>query len=105
MDNRKVPKRGYNENSFSDEKIFDLDGIYNSENDRIWTVNREEANRRGEKKQQGKFAEKVMVWLVLWSEGVEFFVLIEKDTRDHHRYIKEVLLVALRYENSKFGNN
>ena len=26
----------------SDEKIFDLDGIYNSQNDRIWTVNREE---------------------------------------------------------------
>ena len=32
---------------FSDEKMFDLDGIYNSENDRIWAVNREEANRRG----------------------------------------------------------
>ena len=32
---------------FSDEKMFDLDGIYNSENDRIWTVNREEANQRG----------------------------------------------------------
>ena len=32
---------------FSDEKLFDLDGIYNSENDRIWAVNREEANRRG----------------------------------------------------------
>ena len=22
---------------FSDEKLFDLNGIYNSENDRIWT--------------------------------------------------------------------
>ena len=31
---------------FSDEKMFDLDGIYISENDRIWTINREEANRR-----------------------------------------------------------
>ena len=35
---------------FPNEKTFDLDGIYNSENDRIWAVNREEANRRGEKK-------------------------------------------------------
>ena len=35
---------------FSDEKLFELDGIYNSESDRIWTVNnREEANRRGGK--------------------------------------------------------
>ena len=46
---------------FSDEKMFDLDGIYNSENDRIWAVNREEANRRGGKKQQRKFPQKVMV--------------------------------------------
>ena len=34
---------------FYHEKIFDLDGIDNSENDRIWTVNREETNRRGGK--------------------------------------------------------
>ena len=32
---------------FSKEKMFDLDGIYNSKNDRIWAVNREKANRRG----------------------------------------------------------
>ena len=31
---------------FSDEKRLDLDGIYNGENDRIWAVNREEANLR-----------------------------------------------------------
>ena len=46
---------------FSDEKMFDLDGICTSENDRIWAVNREEENRRGRKKQQRKFSEKVMV--------------------------------------------
>ena len=90
---------------FSDEKIFDLGDIYNCENDRIWTVNREEANLRGGKKQQGKIAEKVMVWLAVWSEGVAPLLLFEKDTLDHHRYIKEVLPVAPRYGNSKFGNN
>ena len=50
--------------------MFDLDGIYNSENDRIWTANREEANQGGGKKQQGKIAEKVIVWLVVCSEGI-----------------------------------
>ena len=60
---KKVPERRYNENPFSNEKLFDLDGIYNSENDRIWAVNREEANQRDRKEQRGKFAEKVMVWL------------------------------------------
>ena len=89
--------RGYNEN---DKKMFDLDGIYNSENDRIWAVSREEANLRDGKKQQGKFAEKVKVWLAVWSEGIGPLVLFEKGTLDRHRYIKEVLPVALRYENN-----
>ena len=43
---------------FSDEKMFDLDGIYSSENDRIWAVNREEANRRGGKKTATKVSTK-----------------------------------------------
>ena len=66
---------------FSDEKMFELEGIYNSENARIWAVNREKANRRGEKKQQGKFPQKMMVW----SEGVAPLVLFEKDILDHHQ--------------------
>ena len=35
---------------FSDEKLFDLDGVCDSQNDRTWAVNREEANRRVGKK-------------------------------------------------------
>ena len=81
--------------------MFDLDGIYNSQNDRIWAINREEANRRGGKKQQRKFSQKVMVW----SKGVAPLVLFEKGILDHHRYIKKVLSVILRQENSKFENN
>ena len=46
-----------------------------------------------------------MVWLGVCSEGVASLVLFEKGTLGHHRYIKEVLLVSLRYGNSKFGNN
>ena len=32
---------------FSDVEIFDLDGMYNAQNDRIWTVNSEETDKRG----------------------------------------------------------
>jgi transposase len=32
---------------FSDEKLFDIDGVYNTQNDRIWAVNRDEANQKG----------------------------------------------------------
>ena len=46
-----------------------------------------------------------MVWVAVCSEGVSSLVLFEKGTLDHHRYIKEVLPVALRYRNSKFRNN
>jgi len=90
---------------FSDEKLFDLDGIYNSQNDRVWAVDREEANRKGGTKKQRKFPQKVMVWLAVCSEGVSPLVVFEKGTLDHHRYITEVLPVALRYGNSKFGND
>ena len=63
--------------------------------DRIWAVDREESNQIDGKKEQGKFAEKVMVWLAVCSEGIVLSVVFGKGTLDHHRYIKEVLPVAL----------
>ena len=67
------------------KKCLILDSIYNSQNDRIWTVNREEPNRRGGEKQQRKFAGKVMVWLAVCSEGVKPLVLCEHGTLHHHQ--------------------
>jgi hypothetical protein len=32
---------------FSDEKMFDFDGVYNSQNYRIWALNRSEADIKG----------------------------------------------------------
>jgi hypothetical protein len=46
---------------FSDENIFDLDGMYNSENERIWAVSRDEADKIGGIKMKQKFPQKVMV--------------------------------------------
>ena len=46
-----------------------------------------------------------MVSLAVCSEGIAPLILFEKGTLSRHRYIKEVLSVALRYGNSKFGNN
>ena len=47
---------------FSDEKLFDIDGVYNVQNDRIWDVDCGEADKNGGKKQKRKFPQKVMVW-------------------------------------------
>ena len=33
-------------NLFSDEKFFDIGSVYNSQNDRMWAVNRADANKK-----------------------------------------------------------
>ena len=33
-------------NLFSDEKLFDINGIYNSQNERMWTVDHTDTNKR-----------------------------------------------------------
>ena len=40
--------------------MFDFDSMYNAQNDRIWAVNREEADKRGDVQQKRKFPQKVM---------------------------------------------
>ena len=40
---------------FSDEKMFDIDGVYNLQNDRIWTVSRQETDKAGGRRQKRKF--------------------------------------------------
>ena len=48
---------------FSDEKIFDNDGVCNAQNNRMWAVDRDEADEKGSRKQKRKFSQKVMIWL------------------------------------------
>ena len=43
---------------FSDEKFFDIDGVYNSQNDRVWPVDRADANEKGGIQQRRKFPQK-----------------------------------------------
>ena len=31
---------------FSDGKFFDIDGVYNSQNDRVWAVDRADADKK-----------------------------------------------------------
>jgi len=55
---------------FSDEKFFVIDGVYNAQNDRVWAVNRTDANKKGGIKQKRKFLQKVMVWLGACHKGI-----------------------------------
>ena len=90
---------------FSDEKMFDIDGVYNLQNDRIWAVNRQEADKAADRKQKRKFSEKVMVWLGVCSKGIPPLVILGRESMNHERYIKDVLPVPLKYGNETFGND
>ena len=48
---------------FSDEKIFDIDGVCNAQNNRMWAVDLEAADEKVGRKQKRKFSQKVMIWL------------------------------------------
>ena len=76
---------------FSVEKMFDIDGVYNSQNERIWAPSHADADAKGGIKQIQKFSKKVMVWLGACSKGVSPLVIFEEGTVDHERYIQEVL--------------
>ena len=64
---------------FSDEKVFDLDGMYTAQNDRIWAGNRE-ADKRGDVQQKRKFPQKVMVWLGACSMGLTPLIILDEGT-------------------------
>ena len=81
---------------FSDGKIFDLNGMYNSQNQRIWASSRDEADEKRGIKEKQKFAQKVMVWLGVCSNGVTPLVIFDRETVDHVVYIQKVLPVALK---------
>ena len=39
---------------FSDEKYFDIDGVYSSQNDQVWAVNCADTDEKGGFKQRRK---------------------------------------------------
>ena len=90
---------------FSDEKLFDIDSAYNSQNDRIWAVSRPQADVGGRVKRKRKFPTIVMVWMGTCNKGLTPLVILDKGTVNHERYIKEVLPVALRFGNKMFGDD
>ena len=98
-------KEGTFRTLFSDEKIYDIDKVCNAQNNRMWAVDRDEADEKGERKQKRKFSQKVMIWLGVCSKGVRPLIILDKGTIDHDRYIKKVLPVAIKYGNKIFDDD
>ncbi|CAF3280012.1 unnamed protein product [Rotaria socialis] len=90
---------------FSDEKLFDFDGVYNVQNDRIWAANRQEADAKGGIKKKHKLPTKVMVWLGACRNGLTTPVILDNGTVNHEKYIEQVLPVALKCGNEMMGSD
>ena len=67
--------------------MFDINGLYNSQNERICAVNCGEANGKGGVKQKQKFPQKVMVWLSVCLGEITPLV-------NHKVYIENILPIA-----------
>ncbi|CAF3279618.1 unnamed protein product [Rotaria sp. Silwood2] len=85
--------------------MFDLDGIYNSQNQRIWATSRDEADKKGGIQMKQKFPQKFMIWLGVCSKGVTPLVILDQGTVDHVEYIQKVLPITLEYGNKTFGEH
>ena len=88
---------------FSDEKIFNVDGIFNSKNDRIWAPTREQADSKGGLYQKSKFTTKVMVWMAASSKGGITVHVIKEATLKHTGYLRQCLPRARALGRKEFG--
>lgn len=71
----------------------------------MWTINRTNADKKGDIKQKRKFPQKVMAWLGACSEGITPLVILDEGTVDHVLCIDKLLPVALTYKNQVYSND
>ena len=90
---------------FSDEKLLYIDGVYNSQNKRVWAPSRTKTDVKDSTKEVQNFPTKVMTWFGVCSKGVSPLVIFVERIVGHEHYIHEVLPVALKFGNDIFGNN
>ena len=82
-----------------------IDGVDNSQNDRMWAVDRADADKKGGIKQRRKFPQKVMAWLGACSKGITPLVILDEGTVDHTVYIEKVLPATSKSGNQVFGGD
>ena len=90
---------------FSDEKLFDIDSIYSSQNEKAWAVDRADADKKRWYEAETKISTKVMVWVDVCSQGITPLVTLDEETVNYMRYIEKLSPVALKYGNKVLGND
>ena len=79
--------------------MFDIDGVYNCENERVWTLSRAEADAKDDIKDVEKFSGKSDG--LAWKEYLPLMIF-EEGTIDYELYIQEVLRATLKFGNDMF---
>src|SRR5689334_22343671 len=77
---------------FSDEKYFSLEGVFNRQNECVYAVSREDADKRGCIKQQAKYLKRIMVRLGASKNGLTSPIIFTPwETLLRKNYIEVVL--------------
>ena len=91
---------------FSDEKIFDGDGQFNSKNDVVYAETRTEADLNGRQFTKKKFPLKAMIWVGITFNGATRIVVLPKDKSfDSDFYIEKVLPIVKRDGSKLIGDD
>jgi len=83
--------------------MFDLEGMYNTQNDRVWAINRQEADKKGGVKKKHQSLTKMMVWLGACREGLTPLIILDNGTLKHEHYIRKVLRMPAKCGNTMMG--
>ena len=88
---------------FPEERLFDVDEVYNFQNERIWAPDRTEADAKGGTNEVEKFPNKScgVTWSAL-QRSSSALAIFEEETADHEQYIQEVLPVVLKFGHDLF---
>ncbi|CAF4853186.1 unnamed protein product [Rotaria magnacalcarata] len=85
---------------------FELGGIFNRQNDRVYAPSRYYADEHKGTKQTAKFPKKLMVWLAASKNGLSLPIIFEpSETLTHENYIEIVLPHALSEGQRLLGDN
>jgi len=89
---KELRKKDHGKILFSDEKYFSIEGIFNRQNDRIYAVNRLEADKQGGTRQESKYPKRIMIWLGACQNGLTAPIIFKPgETLSHKNYIEVVL--------------
>ncbi|CAF4881239.1 unnamed protein product [Rotaria socialis] len=89
---------------FFDEKYFELDGICNHQNGRVYAAYRQDANEHKKIRLKAKFPKRIMIWFAISKNGCSIPIIFQPgETLTHKNYIEIVVPHAVSEEQSSYS--